>query len=105
MDSSTWQNAVKHSQAFLSEEERNRFGKSDPEDIVQDFQSSQFARGQTSRIQIILRKIQPLVAAIERYGKPLDVIVNASPEILSPAWGTLRALLLVGAKIISSVPI
>src|SRR5271170_5163581 len=105
MDSNTWQNAVKHSQAFLSEEERNRFRKSDLEDIVQDFQSSQFARGQTSRIQIILRKIQPLVAAIERYGKPLDVIANASPEILSLAWGTLRALLVVGVKMISSVPI
>ena len=95
MDSSIWNKAVERSQAFLSEEERNRFGKSSPEDIVQDLQSSQFALGQTSKIQNFLRKIQPLVAAIERYGKPLDVIVNASPEILSPAWGILRALLLV----------
>src|SRR5436190_19024854 len=97
MISSAWQKAVELSQGFLSEDERSRLGESGPEDIVLDFQGSQFARGQTSKIQIFLTKIQPLVAAIERYGKPLDVVVNASPEILSPTWGILRALLLVGA--------
>jgi hypothetical protein len=98
IESNTWQKAVNDSQAFLSVDERTRFGNSAPEDIVHDFHTSQLARGQKSKIQIILRKIQPLVAAVERYGRSLDVITNASPEILSPLWGTLRALLVVGTS-------
>ena len=32
-------------------------------------------------------KIQPLVAAIDQYGKALDVFANAYPLVMSPLWG------------------
>ncbi|KAK5655046.1 hypothetical protein OQA88_5945 [Cercophora sp. LCS_1] len=91
----TWSDAVKASRELLSKAERDRFGRSGPHDIITDFEGSQTAAGKSSRVQNILRKIQPLVSAIERFGKPLDVVVNASPEILSPAWGILRAVLII----------
>ncbi|KAK3332873.1 hypothetical protein B0T19DRAFT_457863, partial [Cercophora scortea] len=92
---SAWQEAVQRSQALLSAAERDRFGSSGPDDIIRDFQAAQHSRGQASKVQTLLRKMQPFVSAVERFGKPLDVMVNISPEILSPAWGALRVVLLI----------
>lgn len=96
MESTAWKEAVELSQGLLTASERNRFSASCAADIVKDFQSSQAARGQASKIQGFVRRIQPLVSTVERYAKAMDVMVNTSPEFLSPAWGALRVLLLVG---------
>lgn len=91
-----WDEAVLRSNTLLSPAESARYGTSTPADIIRDFQSATTDRVKASKVQSFLRKIQPLVGTIERFGKSLDVFVNASPEILSPTWGALRALLLVG---------
>ncbi|KAL9035547.1 MAG: hypothetical protein Q9180_004806, partial [Flavoplaca navasiana] len=38
-------------------------------------------------------KLQPMIAAIEQYGKALDVYANAYPLVLSPLWGSIRVVL------------
>ncbi|KUJ17699.1 uncharacterized protein LY89DRAFT_733531 [Mollisia scopiformis] len=95
MISSTWQRAVERSTSLLSREEQVKYENSCPEDIVQDFRNHHLVRG---KIDNFLKRVQPLVTAIERYGEPLNVIVNASPTILSPTWGILRALLIIARE-------
>jgi hypothetical protein len=95
MDVSVWQRAVEQSKALLTQEELALYAASGPEDIVKDFENSRKIKAQTSRVERALSRIQPFVVTLERYGKSLDVIANAAPRILSPVWGTMRALLMV----------
>jgi hypothetical protein len=95
MDVSAWQKAVQRSRAILTKEEQVRYAGSQPHDIVLDFENFRKKKAQTNKVEFALSKIQPLVVAIERYGKSLDVIANLAPDILSPVWGTIRALLMV----------
>ena|SRR5436305_8028226 len=95
MDASAWQKAVQRSRALLTQEEQARYAGSQPHDIVRDFENARKMKGQTSKVELALSRIQPFVVALERYGKSLDVLANAAPHILSPVWGTMRALLVV----------
>lgn len=94
MASRTWRQAVEQSETLLSGSEREVYGNSRPEDIVQDLRERQFDPEQTSKIQEFLSKIKPLLVAVEQVAS----IACTSPGILSPAWGTLRFLLLVGQR-------
>jgi len=95
MDASAWEKAVQRSRAILTQKEQVRYAGSQPHDIVRDFENSRKIKAQTNKVELALSKIQPFVVALERYGKSLDVLANAAPDILSPVWGTMRALLVV----------
>jgi hypothetical protein len=99
MASNIWHEVLKQSKTSLSEKERSLYGNSRPEDIVQDFRDRQFDQNQTSKLEEFLEKIQPFVSAIEG----LEAIASPSLGIISPAWVTLRALLLVGFKASSPI--
>ena len=40
-----------------------------------------------------MRKLQPIVRAIEHYAQAVDVYSNAYPIVLSPLWGSIRVVL------------
>jgi len=86
MDASAWEKAVQQSRAILTQKEQRQYAASQPDDIVRDFKNSRKIKVQTNKIELALSKIQPFVAALERYGKSLDVLTNAAPAILSPVW-------------------
>jgi len=46
--------------------------------------------GFNSKSRSISRKIQPLISAIDQYGKVLNVFSNASPGVLCSLWGAVR---------------
>ena len=49
-----------------------------------------------SKVHRFLKKSRPLVRFMKTYGKAVDVAANMSPEVLTPLWATLRAVLTVG---------
>ncbi|KAJ2906439.1 hypothetical protein MKZ38_001799 [Zalerion maritima] len=99
--SAPWKTAVDLFRSTLSGggDEWGGFATSDgPEDIVEEFRVSQLSRIQASRVHDVVTKMQPFVLFFERFARSLDVISNACPEIMSPAWGLLRAVLLVARE-------
>lgn len=52
-----------------------------------DASAAQKLHASNSTTQGVMDKIQPLVAAIDQYGKALDVYANAYPLVMSPLWG------------------
>jgi hypothetical protein len=46
----------------------------------------------TSGLRSWSQKLGPFIAAIEQYGKCIDVFANAS-DLLCPIWGSLRVVL------------
>lgn len=49
----------------------------------------------SSKMRGIAQTLQPLVDAIQDYGKAMDVYANTYPLILSPLWGSIRVLLVL----------
>ena len=71
----------------LTEEERHVFYKASLETIYYDASVSEKQHAASSTSRSIVAKIQPLVEAIDGYGKALDVYANTYPLILCPLWG------------------
>ncbi|KAI9771740.1 MAG: hypothetical protein M1839_002755 [Geoglossum umbratile] len=91
-----WRLALEQFKFGLTEEEKELFENSKPEDIHRDVADR--AKRKSSGPQEFSRRLHPLLAAIEHYGKALDVISNSSPLILCPLWGSLRVLLRVAQE-------
>jgi len=45
-----------------------------------------------------MRKLQPLISAIQDYGEALDVFTNIFPLAIAPIWGSIRVLLVLTEK-------
>lgn len=77
----------------LSREERALYEAASPESIFYDASAAEKIHTSSSSGVNMADKLGPLIAAIEQYGKALDVYVNAYPLVLSPLWGSLRIVL------------
>lgn len=49
-----------------------------------------------SKTRTLIQKLQPLVEKVEDYGKALDAYANIAPTFISPIWGSIRVLAVVG---------
>ena len=83
----------------LSEEEKRLFYKATPESLFYDASAAQKVHKAESTSRRAIEKLQPMIGAIEEYGKAMDVYSNASPLALSPLWGSIRVVLHVGHQI------
>lgn len=72
----------------LSEKEKQLFLNASLETI---FYSASVAK--KSHRPDVASQLQTFVAAIEQYGKALDVYANSSSLILCPLWGSVRVVL------------
>lgn len=79
----------------LSEDEKALFEKATIENIFYGASTAQKLHEADSKTRLAARKLKPLVAALEQYGKALDVYSNASPTIMCPLWGSIRVVLQV----------
>ncbi|KAL8848571.1 MAG: hypothetical protein Q9221_006404 [Calogaya cf. arnoldii] len=77
----------------LSTEEKSLYNTASPESIFYDASAAQKINNSSSSGVKVADKLGPLVAAIEQYGKALDVYANAYPLVLSPLWGSIRIAL------------
>ena len=77
----------------LSSEEKALYATASPESIYYDVSAAEKAHTSSSASLRIAEKLQPMIAAIEQYGKALDVYANAYPLVLNPLWGSIRVVL------------
>ncbi|KAL9014762.1 MAG: hypothetical protein Q9180_008923, partial [Flavoplaca navasiana] len=77
----------------LSREEKALYETASPESIFYDASAAEKLHASSSASLKIAEKLQPMIAAIEQYGKALDVYANAYPLVLSPLWGSIRVVL------------
>ena len=77
----------------LTEDEKRVYFQATPETIFYDASAAEKVNVSTSKSRSALKKLQPLVEAIEQYGKALDVYANTYPLVMSPLWGSLRIVL------------
>lgn len=81
----------------LDGDERSLFVEANVENLY--YKTSNEARDERKRkTSSVIRKLQPLVAALKDYGEALDVYANISPIPLSPIWGSVRVLLVLAEK-------
>lgn len=50
----------------------------------------------SSKLRNAAQRLRPLVEGIQEFGKAMDVYSNAAPLILSPLWGSIRVILVLG---------
>ncbi|KAL9013111.1 MAG: hypothetical protein Q9173_002171 [Seirophora scorigena] len=77
----------------LSKEEVALYQAASPESIFYDASAAEKIHTSSSRGVKVADKLRPLIAAIEQYGKALDIYANAYPLVLSPLWGSIRIVL------------
>ena len=81
--------------ADLSEEEKAVFNKATLENLYYSTSNLDRKDRDESKSRVAIQKLQPLVSAIESYGKAFDTISNVAPLYLAPLWGSIRVLLVV----------
>ncbi|KAL9108756.1 MAG: hypothetical protein Q9227_006552 [Pyrenula ochraceoflavens] len=79
--------------SYLTAEEKSTLNTSDPTAILDDIKSLEQKHHDRDVTRKMLEKAAPLIRGLEHYGKALDVIANAKPEILSLLWGGIRIVL------------
>jgi len=82
----------------LSLQEARRYEAATPENLFCDASCAQRQQSRGSRVWRLQERLFPLIDSIEEYGKAMDVFVNTCPLIMSPLWGSIRVILLVGEQ-------
>jgi len=85
----------------LDEEEQKSFQTASIENLFYSATASQKDHEMNSKTRFLFRKLEPLVAAIDQYGKALDVFSNTNSLAISPIWGSIRVVLQVPSLISS----
>lgn len=88
-----WQVAHETHMKELSAEEQALFKTATLDNLLTSTDTAQKKHKDESKSRYLLKKLQPLVDAIEQYGKILDVFANTYPLAMAPLWGSIRVLL------------
>jgi hypothetical protein len=81
--------------ADLDDKERELFHNASLENLYYSASNVNYQDAENSKTRITIRKLGPLVSAIENYGKALDTFSNIAPLYLAPIWGSIRVVLVV----------
>jgi hypothetical protein len=81
--------------ADLSDEEEAVFNEATLENLYYGTSNLDRKDRDESKSRVAIQKLQPLVSAIESYGKVFDTISNVAPLYLAPMRGSIRVLLVV----------
>jgi hypothetical protein len=79
----------------LEPHEIDLFNNATLENIYYSASNADRADAETSKTRGVVRRLGPLVSAIESYGGASDTIAQISPQHLSPIWGSIRVVLVV----------
>ena len=85
----------------LSEEEKHIYYQASLERICYDASASKKTHAVSGTARNAIKKIQPLVEAIQQYGQALDVYTNTYPLVIAPLWDSIRLLLHVSIYCLS----
>lgn len=90
----SWRKVIAQFENDLNQEEKVVFKYATLQGLLKDVAVLEETQRKSSKLRQLSVKIQPLLDAIEDYGKALDVLANAS-SVLPVIWGSLRVLLAV----------
>jgi len=82
----------------LDENERTLFNEATIENLYYGASNVEREDQKESRTRTILRNLQPLLSAVEDYGKALDAYANIAPTYLAPIWGSIRVVLAIASS-------
>lgn len=82
----------------LDERERATFNDATAENIFYAASNVQREDQKGSKTRSVLENIQPLVSAVEDYGKAMDTFANISSLYLAPIWGSIRVILVIASS-------
>ena len=79
----------------LDETERAIFDEATLENLFYHASNVERDDREESKARSVVRRMQPLISAVEDYGKALDAYANIAPLYLSPIWGSIRVVLAI----------
>jgi hypothetical protein len=94
-DNDPWTLATSRFLEDLDTKEQELFRNATLENIYYSASNLDRDDSENSKARLVSRKLGPLVAAIESYGKALDTFTNIAPLYLAPIWGSIRVVLVV----------
>lgn len=79
----------------LDDNQKATFNEALLENLLYTTSNIQKRDADDSKTRSVLKKLDPLIRAIEEYGKTLDAYSNIAPLYLAPIWGSIRVVLAV----------
>lgn len=80
---------------ILNDNERALFNEATLENLYYSASNVERKDRQTSKTRAVIKKLRPLVLAVENYGKAFDTYANIAPLYLAPIWGGIRVILVI----------
>jgi hypothetical protein len=93
-----WQIAKARFLDGLDDKETAIFNEATAENIFYTASNAQREDQRESKTRSVLQNIQPLVMAVEDYGKAVDAYANISSLYLAPIWGSIRVVLVIASS-------
>jgi hypothetical protein len=97
-ESDPWKVAMAHFLEGLDEKEAALFHEATVENIYCGASNAEREDHKQSKSRAVLRSLQPLISAVEEYGKALDTFTNIASLYLAPIWGCLRVVLVIASN-------
>jgi hypothetical protein len=94
---SAWELAKARFLDGLDESQQAIFHEATVENLLYSSSNIQREDQKCSKTRWVVESIQPLVSAVEDYGKALDAYANISALYLAPIWGSIRVLLVIAS--------
>lgn len=88
-----WQAAHDTYMKDLNAEEQALFATATLDNLLTSTEKAQKQHQDESKSRHILKKLQPLVDAIDQYGRALDIYASTCCWAMGPLWGSIRVLL------------
>jgi hypothetical protein len=82
----------------LNDKEKATYNEATAENILYAASNIQREDQIESKTRSLLANLQPLVSAVEDYGKAMDTFANISSVYLAPIWGSIRVVLVIASN-------
>jgi hypothetical protein len=82
----------------LDDKEKATYNEATAENIFYAASNIQREDQRESKTRSLLANLQPLVSAVEDYGKAMDTLANISSLYLAPIWGSIRVVLVIASN-------
>jgi hypothetical protein len=93
-----WELAKVRFMEGLDDEEKAAFNNATAENLFYNASNAQRDDHTDSKTRSLLESMQPLISAVEDYGKAMDTFANISSLCLAPIWGSIRVVLVIASS-------
>jgi hypothetical protein len=93
-----WELAKSRFLEDLEPREKEIFNNATLENIYYSTSNANRDDAEKSKTRGVVKRLGPLVSAIESYGGAFDAFAQISPQYLSPIWGSIRVVLVVASS-------